>query len=71
MDTELATSRKNSPDGTTVPALRDENRGLRQQLAALQATSGNCREDRRARNRLETLLKHIPEYVQENQKSRP
>jgi len=43
--------------------LRDENRGLRQQLAALQGDKKQLAGENRAeqRNRLETLLKQIPE----------
>jgi len=42
--------------------LRDENRGLRQQLAALQGDRKQLADKiDGARNRLETLLKQIPE----------
>jgi cell division protein ZapB len=42
--------------------LRDENRGLRQQLAALQGDKRQLAEKiDGARNRLESLLKQIPE----------
>ena len=63
MDTELATLEEKIRQAARLCArLRDENQGLRQQLAALQGDKRQLAEKiDGARNRLETLLKQIPE----------
>ena len=63
MDTELTTlEEKIRQTARLCQRLRDENRGLRQQLTALQGDKKQLAEKiDGARNRLETLLKQIPE----------
>jgi len=63
MDTELtALEEKIRQAARLCQRLRDENRGLRQQLAALQGDKRQLSEKiDGARNKLETLLKQIPE----------
>ena len=63
MDTELATlEEKIRQTARLCQRLRDENRGLRQQLAALQGDKRQLAEKiDGTRSRLETLLKPIPE----------
>jgi len=63
MDSQLATlEEKIRQTALLCQRLRDENRGLRQQLAALQGDRKQLAEKiDGARNRLENLLKQIPE----------
>jgi cell division protein ZapB len=63
MDAELTALEEKIRQATLLcQRLRDENRGLRQQLAALQGDKKQLAEKiDGARNRLETLLKQIPE----------
>lgn len=63
VDTELATLEEKIRQAARLcQRLRDENQGLRQQLAALQGDKRQLSEKiDGARNRLETLLKQIPE----------
>jgi cell division protein ZapB len=63
MDAELATLEEKIRQAARLcQRLRDENRGLRQQLAALQGDKRQLSEKiDGARNKLETLLKQIPE----------
>jgi cell division protein ZapB len=63
MDAELTALEEKIRQATQLcQRLRDENRGLRQQLAALQGDKKQLAEKiDGARNRLETLLKQIPE----------
>jgi cell division protein ZapB len=63
MDTELATLEEKIRQAARLcQRLRDENQGLRQQLAVLQGDKRQLAEKiDGARSRLETLLKQIPE----------
>ncbi len=63
MDSELsALEEKVRQAAQLCKRLRDENRGLRQELAALQGDKRQLSEKiDGARSRLETLLKQIPE----------
>ena len=63
VDTEFATLEEKIRQAARLcQRLRDENQGLRQQLAALQGDKRQLSEKiDGARNRLETLLKQIPE----------
>ena len=63
MDSQLATlEEKIRQTALLCQRLRDENRGLRQQLAALQGDRKQLAEKiDGARSRLENLLKQIPE----------
>jgi len=63
MDSQLATLEEKIRQAAQLcQRLRDENRGLRQQLAALQGDRKQLAEKiDGARSRLENLLKQIPE----------
>jgi len=63
MDSQLATLEEKIRQAVQLcQRLRDENRGLRQQLAALQGDRKQLAEKiDGARSRLENLLKQIPE----------
>ena len=63
MDSELATlEEKVRQTAKLCQRLREENRGLRQQLASLLGDKKQLSEKiDGARNRLETLLKQIPD----------
>ena len=63
MDSQLATLEEKVRQAAQLcQRLRDENRGLRQQLAALQGDRKQLAEKiDGARSRLENLLKQIPE----------
>jgi cell division protein ZapB len=63
MDSELATLEEKIRQAARLcQRLRDENRGLRQQLAALQGDKRQLSEKiDGARSKLETLLKQMPE----------
>jgi cell division protein ZapB len=63
MDSQLATLEEKVRQAAQLcQRLRDENRGLRQQLAALQGDRKQLTEKiDGARSRLENLLKQIPE----------
>jgi len=63
MDAEMATLEEKIRQAARLcQRLRDENRGLRQQLTALQGDKKQLAEKiDGARNRLEILLKQIPE----------